>query len=734
MELTRKIANLEAVIRQEMTRIAGAFHDSYEKFIPCLKATRLDRADSLQKLIEEISQKLNDIDGTLNGLDVSSAKEELSELQQQLESIREARGFVESIEEVERHLVKAYVVEEGILTRARTVHDAVEALQSAEKSAEIYGVEHKICGSLAAEVRSQREYLCFLLSEYYRNAVEFSGESSKHVVSIGFKLGPFVDASEHFAAMAEVKQLEPRLHKLAEFITEKMCTAIIYGGGGNNVVKVNLDDILEQKQIKVRLPTKQEKHDPLNAIEVFGALDKLFQAISSILAPIVVHQQSLPIFLGKHIEKPLMSLILKEVISVCIPALSRPEDPIVAEVMAAAEAFRGKLIEYTFFNDASPTFTNFAQFNDRVFIDRRCMQVLTKARELILKPYVKLVPVGYGKELLEETVEDFKNLGWDPKFSIESGDESMPCLLGLNLCQVSESVVELMKIVEDTLKQAALSDNEMAFNRLALTARNIVQLFTLIAYRQHRDAISSIPQQAAVFFNNCYFIAHRVIMLPFAVFRDFDQNKFEIYRPMFAENIPQLRELAAKALEDLLAQCRRNLSGEFVDRTLFASSNPRGDKLRDRRVAKTLHRCVEQISTVAASFREVMVATIYTRSIANLVTFMLCEIGETILSMEDICQYDANQMAIEIQRVIDELMPLFQIEDYNAMHKMCSQALFRIKEVAFCLQGSLQGIDDRWCDGKGPLADLLNASEVRHLVKALFSNTDQRKQLLVKIS
>lgn len=38
------------------------------------------------------------------------------------------------------------------------------------------------------------------------------------------------------------------------------------------------------------------------------------------------------------------------------------------------------------------------------------MQILTRARELILKPYIKMVPVGHGGEMTEETIEDFEKV------------------------------------------------------------------------------------------------------------------------------------------------------------------------------------------------------------------------------------------------------------------------------------------------------------------------------------
>ncbi|CAJ0577471.1 unnamed protein product, partial [Mesorhabditis spiculigera] len=358
---------------------------------------------------------------------------------------------------------------------------------------------------------------------------------------------------------------------------------------------------------------------------------------------------------------------------------------------------------------------------------------MAQGRELVLKPYVDLVSVGSGREMTKETLDDFKDFGWQPQFDIRTMDESMPRLFALLPCKVSETTVQLAELIEATLRDAAKSDVEMVSARLLLTAKNLVQLFVITANRHHNAAISSVPQQAAVFFNNCYFLAHRLILLPYSVAAK-EMSKKPDFASLLSENIPALRSLAANALESMLAQCRRNLSTELNDKTLFTSSTPTGDHMRDKRATETLVRCVDQINAVAAAMRDVLSETVYAKSIGNLAGFLLGEIGSIVLSMEDICEYDADHSALDIDNVIEKLTPLFQNGDYNSMHKMCSQSLFRAKEIAFCLRASLQGIDDRWCEGKGPLADLLRPAEVRRLVKALFANTEQRSRLLTKFA
>lgn len=54
-------------------------------------------------------------------------------------------------------------------------------------------------------------------------------------------------------------------------------------------------------------------------------------------------------------------------------------------------------------------------------------------------------------------------------------------------------------------------------------------------------------------------------------------------------------------------------------------------------------------------------------------------------------------------------------------------------QVQFVLGASLHEIDDRWADGKGPLAVELSPTEVKQMIRALFQNTERRAVVLAKI-
>lgn len=64
-----------------------------------------------------------------------------------------------------------------------------------------------------------------------------------------------------------------------------------------------------------------------------------------------------------------------------------------------------------------------------------------------------------------------------------------------------------------------------------------------------------------------------------------------------------------------------------------------------------------------------------------------------------------------------------------ALHENVDSWL-RFSELTQLFGLNLQGIADRWSDGKGPLAMYFKAEEVRSLVTSMFENTSKRRAFL----
>lgn len=57
----------------------------------------------------------------------------------------------------------------------------------------------------------------------------------------------------------------------------------------------------------------------------------------------------------------------------------------------------------------------------------------------------------------------------------------------------------------------------------------------------------------------------------------------------------------------------------------------------------------------------------------------------------------------------------------------------KLQQLKMILNSSMVNIVDHWADGKGPFTMHYKAEEIRHLIRALFQNTDHRASALAAI-
>lgn len=127
----------------------------------------------------------------------------------------------------------------------------------------------------------------------------------------------------------------------------------------------------------------------------------------------------------------------------------------------------------------------------------------------------------------------------------------------------------------------------------------------------------------------------------------------------------------------------------------------------------------------------------------TLLNSVVVEILQKILSLEDISTEDSAQLISLLSMTTEKAPALFTCDDAeNTEQPMSSVALLhkyvlkwsRFKEMLLLLNCGLQEIDDRWADGKGPLAEEYTATEIKQFIRATFQNTEKRAYVLSRIS
>lgn len=109
---------------------------------------------------------------------------------------------------------------------------------------------------------------------------------------------------------------------------------------------------------------------------------------------------------------------------------------------------------------------------------------------------------------------------------------------------------------------------------------------------------------------------------------------------------------------------------------------------------------------------------------------MVEDLVAKVVSVEDIPADVALELVALFDMIIKRTPSVFP--DPNMVQKHVRK-WGKLTELVKVLGASLKEIDDRWAEGKGPLAHEFTATQVKQLIRALFQNTERRAALLTTI-
>lgn len=142
---------------------------------------------------------------------------------------------------------------------------------------------------------------------------------------------------------------------------------------------------------------------------------------------------------------------------------------------------------------------------------------------------------------------------------------------------------------------------------------------------------------------------------------------------------------------------------------------------------KVVRQCLRQLDLLKNVWQTILPDIIYNKTMGSLLNDFCNEIIRRIIAVEDLPAQVSNGL-IEICSTIIERGPLV-FEDKLAVN-VAVKSWMKLKQMKMILGASLIEITDQWSERKGPLAINYKADEIKHLIRALFQNTDYRANAL----
>lgn len=173
---------------------------------------------------------------------------------------------------------------------------------------------------------------------------------------------------------------------------------------------------------------------------------------------------------------------------------------------------------------------------------------------------------------------------------------------------------------------------------------------------------------------------------------------------------------------------------------------------------KAVRQCLRQLDLLQNVWQDILPKMVYSKSMGTVVNDICSEVARKIIAMEDISSSVANSLVDICDEIFDKAPQFFQVSVFGLLavshvfiflmrilfstFYMLQDPLqisinvkqwFKLQQLKMILNASMVHITEQWADGKGPLTLHYKADEVRHLIRALFQNTDRRANALATI-
>ncbi|KAM3728582.1 Centromere/kinetochore protein [Dirofilaria immitis] len=731
----REISSLERLIASAMTDIASEINKKYVEFIPDLVTT--------SKLMDTIRSTCNTVNYSVDSItrNVENMEKEVELNKKELERLEYIKGWksrMHSLEEIEALICQLWFSsnEENPLVNTQLLVKLEAKLKNILLDDETIDKTflERIGPALRTEVVTLRQSLTYMLNTFWDEI--FSLRELKNKVILRLTASSCNALNEKLSAMDILNLIDPKIGKLSSALMHHFCKRLIAAKDPTEIIIYREGTSLIEHEYVIRkeTPVKDEKKMLSDPERVLCAMLKLFKNLGKNLGAMKVNEKSMVQLIGDKISNEIIELLVHECLTPAIPYESK-DIPAFEALLVSTDQFEEEMKKLGFFTNSTESFRKFAENYEDTFINRRCNKIIGEARALIEAPLTEFVLVGSSSGADEdETVEEFVKLGLHKPEKTDENEDHYPKLMKLVSCQVSKTAIEIADLIVRTLDDAAKADSASAMGKILQTARNIVELYSWTSPRKHDSEISSVPVLAAIFYNNCYYICHRLMVITVEILPKM-RNVMQVKNLFisFADFIPNLRQIAAESMEKQLLQCRRQISTLLANDKIFFDLD---DVSQYEKCTKCLDGCMMHLEQISGVWKNVLTEVVYSNCVGNVISFFFNALIKMLLSAEDIRATDAELIAIALRKVLERSEILFITGQMNhsSIHRYAESSYFRIKELLFCLDSSLQNIYDRWCDGKGPLAQWLLADEVRHLVKALFQNTEKRAHVLSRIN
>ncbi|GIY38881.1 hypothetical protein CDAR_174951 [Caerostris darwini] len=677
----------------------------------------------LEKLLDDINDLNYEYDNLNNQIEkeikpqMVTSVVEFGDVVEDLKRIKKLITVVQSLSLLHQHLEKA----KSAFSQSSYLI-SVDSLLQFQKVLKDIGPEKEkniaIISALKTEFVVTRENIIYHLENLFREKIVIISsltEKKSLSIQISKSIGS-EDEGEILIALKLLKQLRPLLKEFGKQFLNLVCDTILTNI--TNIIYPKESSAMDIQIIKDHNPEPNEAFEALKTI--FAFLQKEFFHLSITAKGEEV--QSLMSEFGSVIGEDFCTLVIERCLKIAIPKKSKQLETFHKKIFTAEE-FCKFLQDMEFISSSGSKLLNFIHEVDILPVNKMAQEFMSRARFLMQKSLHQIVGVG-----TESPINSNSSNAPDLNEMTRTQNGLSAATFLFSRCQISESIKELIHLLLE-IKEEAKNIGPAHAPRLYYVARNVCELYCCVVFTYHKREIEKIPQQTAIYHNNCMYLAHQLCKIS-----SLYQSDLQPEIPMtFADLIPEIRKLGTEAFLTQMRNQKHQILQLLQEQQEYSSLLV--DDGTVNKAEKAIRQCLCQLQLLKKVWADILPLEVYFKAIGTLFNTCLEEIILRICSMEDIAADAAAQLDCIFAILLKQGPDLFKvpvIDKSDSVHFYVKR-WFKFQELQLILSASMREIVDRWANGKGPLAAHFTSAEVKHLIRALFQNTERRAAALAKI-
>ncbi|KAJ0441514.1 putative RZZ complex, subunit Zw10 protein [Helianthus annuus] len=680
-----------------------------------------DAVVNSEQLSDQVSNLVNLLSSDRKPIDVQ-VKETVDEIRSkcgELKEKKDALGLVEVVVKLSRELsvVEDDLVAGKVVEAAEVLTELKVALRVTEDCTE--ESEPVVFGLLRKKWTECFEEIQQVLVKFVEKAVKFDPQTNSVYIKNNMSMNDDIQGIELctvLKAMHVVGILDYGLAKVADLMTRHVITPAVGSISHSFSVEEQRLDSGDITEAVLRItPLTGTQVENMDAENIYSGISVVIQFIFNYIC----FQNSSWMQLFGRLTWPHMSeLIISNFLSKIVPDdASKLSD--FQTIRQLTSEFETSLKEVMFISsEKDERLTNFTDNVEVHFATRKKVEILATARDLLLHSNFKL-PKEYTRKS-----EDIKNGG------------NVDLLFSSERCSVSETALQLLELVHQTLKDVCLSSPTVALE-FCHAARDALLLYEAVIPVKLERQLDGINQVAVLIHNDCLFLSQEILGLKFEYQSDFPTS---VKGAVFIDLGIRYKLMAEEILQRQIQLVKHNLM-EAIDGADGFQNTHQPKRYESAKFS------IDQVAFILEKVRIIweplLLPLTYKRSMCTVVEAVCSRMTKDILQLDDIAAEETLQIQRLIHMLLENLSSLLEslvgINQTTKPQEALSSSiddlipsLPQLRVLADMLDMPLKSITAYWESGE--LAKCgYTSSEVKDFIRAIFTDSPLRKECLWRI-